>query len=889
MKKIFRYSCLTLLTAFSLNMQAVPAYPKMMTVTQADGTTITVQLLGDEHSHLLVTEDGYPLCFNPQSKSYEYATLVNSRTLASGIIANAPAHRSAEEKSFLKNINPSSVQEYLNNERYSAMNKAPRSGANRVMKMNDVPTIGTHKALVVLVSFSDTNFSMTNPATYFDEFFHKNGFSRNGAQGCVTEWYKEGSNHLYDPVFDVYGPVQLSHPATYYAGGANTVMSGLQDTYKMILEVADLMDDKINFADYDTDGDGVCDNIYCVYAGYGQADTGNQNYIWPHSGNLTEIAYTEKGDYSFYADGVKIDRFTVSCEMNGISKKPAGIGTFVHEFGHVLGLADHYNNGDGGSNRPGNWDVMASGVYNNDQNTPPLFTAFERYSLGWLEPTELDLTTNTLVSVPFLEESNFAYRVSVPGKDNEYFLIENRQKKGWDKYVPGHGALVWHIEEDESLWAGNMPNGIASHQHVDVVEADKGYSTEGRASDPFPGTANITNFTFSSWAKDAIFGFAHVEEEGETVKFLLDGVDYTLETPVVSVSNITGTSAKINWSTPPYTRSFNIYIYKGEELLLNKTLTGNSYELNNLEAETEYKVKVIAVNSKLHSETAEIVFSTSHYLIDEQKAEALPATEVTDDAFTANWQPISIAENYEVHLLTRTLSGKTEVGTGFNYATQEDYDLPEGWTTDVTTTPNAQYGGESSPSFRFNTDNTYLEIRKPGLKLNSLRFWHRSNNGSNHVTVEQLVGGQWTQVGEAFSADAGVEKTVTLTLDNADAVRLIYHHKMGYFLVDDVYAGYTYYEYKKVKSVTTSEESYTFTGLDKDKLYSYAVRGQAGGKYTAMSDTIDVSKDEPVGIITVSFKGHDVQEDVMFNLAGQRIENAPRGIIIRNRKKILKY
>ena len=172
-------------------------------------------------------------------------------------------------------------------------------------------------------------------------------------------------------------------------------------------------------------------------------------------------------------DGVKIERYTVSQEVYGQSAVAVGIGTFVHEFGHVLGLADHYNNGStasmGYTNNVGNWDLMASGSYNDDQNCPPTYSAFERYSLGWETPVELTATADSLVTLSPYTDDGQCYRVSVPNEKGEYFLIENRQQKSWDTYLPGHGVLVWHIDEDQSVWDNNQPNADANHQHVDIV------------------------------------------------------------------------------------------------------------------------------------------------------------------------------------------------------------------------------------------------------------------------------------------------------------------------------------------------------------------------------------------------------------------------------------
>ena len=188
---------------------------------------------------------------------------------------------------------------------------------------------------------------MTNPAEYYDRFFHQAGFSDNDATGSVYDFYRDGSNGKYDPQFKVYGPVTMSHGYSYYSGPG-----GYTNTWKMIKEAVNIVDSlyDVDFTKFDTDGDGEIDNVYCIYAGYGQADTDLSSVIWPHSAYLKDASVYDRSthgyvqsDERFAVDGVNVDRYTVSQEINGQTKKTCGIGTLCHEFGHVLGFADHYN------------------------------------------------------------------------------------------------------------------------------------------------------------------------------------------------------------------------------------------------------------------------------------------------------------------------------------------------------------------------------------------------------------------------------------------------------------------------------------------------------------------------------------------------------------------
>ena len=91
-KKLFTIA-LSLFCAGQL--MAVPALPGKMVAKQADGTMITIQKLGDEHYHMTVTEDGYPLKYNFATNNYEYAELTEQGLVSSNIVAMPVAQRDA--------------------------------------------------------------------------------------------------------------------------------------------------------------------------------------------------------------------------------------------------------------------------------------------------------------------------------------------------------------------------------------------------------------------------------------------------------------------------------------------------------------------------------------------------------------------------------------------------------------------------------------------------------------------------------------------------------------------------------------------------------------------------------------------------------------------------
>lgn len=525
MKKFF----LTLSAALSFGaavVMAVPAKPGKICVQQPDGTFVTIELRGDEYAHTAYTEDGYPLVLDSLGTRYEYAYVCGGRLVASGIMAADIDSRDEKARMFLSQLDSKVIVEYNKEQRAVAERQRARLASRAAqrrslgdtrLRISNVPTTGSPKALVVLVDFLDTKFSdyVGDANSFYHDLLNKPNYSNEyGATGSAFDFYNACSSGLYTPEFDVYGPVTVSQQESFYAG-----TSGQANVALLVYEVAKKLDKDVDFSQYDTDGDGEVDNMYIFYAGKGQADTGTSGLIWPHN------AWVSLSGYNIERDGVTIDRYACSSELNGKKGTPLGVGTFVHEFGHVLGIPDLYDTESQFTSgyTVGKWDTMCNGSYNNEQNTPPLYSSYERYALGWLEPETLKVSETKEEALSPLADENKAFLISVPGQDSEYFLIENRQQKGWDAYLPGHGLLVWHIDENKDAWSKNAVNNAlsnpAGHKCVDIVEADGIPTRDTETGDAYPGTGGVSWGSFCSWADKKVFALSDIAEDGEKVAF----------------------------------------------------------------------------------------------------------------------------------------------------------------------------------------------------------------------------------------------------------------------------------------------------------------------------------------------------------------------------------
>lgn len=476
----------TILSLTVLGALAVPAERQKRTALTADGREITVLVVGNEFGHSLVDLEGNRLIEEDGIVLY---------------VSEADA--------------PSAVR----------FAKARQSRVPQLGKFSDnfFPGKGKVSTLVILVDFPDKKFHLGDDAKrYFTDMLNKPGFDEYGGTGSARDYFLDQSDNAFDCTFDVVGPVTVSKESAYY--GKNDAIYQ-QDMYawQLIVEACRLVDPEIDFSKYDQSHTGAVDNVFVVYAGEGENTKGFEpNLIWPHNTSVQFYAYDKYLDGEKLGlvelDGVLLDNYAVTNEwvarykQTGFNnyelteERPAGIGTFCHEFSHVLGLPDLYITLEDELTAlyddfftPGEWSVLDYGPYNNDGRTPPSYSAFERNALGWMKPEELTPQAGAC-TLNDIQATNHAYAISNPSVSTEFFLLESRVTTGWDKYLPGSGMLVWHVDYDKARWDDNHVNNFGAHQCVDLVEADGVWRKVERTSgDCFPGSAKVTSFTPRWW------------------------------------------------------------------------------------------------------------------------------------------------------------------------------------------------------------------------------------------------------------------------------------------------------------------------------------------------------------------------------------------------------
>ena len=497
MKRILISAVLSLCAAMTF---AIPAKKSWKVVSQSDGTTIKVSQAGDEHLHYYITEDNVPI-YKAADNRYCYLTIENGKLHNSGVLAHESAARSAKELQVMNTIHDlAPIARQMAAKKRSAAKRCVRP--DRLPSKDDISVFkGSKKALVILAAFSDKSFSKGDDAIvkFYDEVLNQEGYSQNGAAGSVHDYFKDMSRGEFDLTFDIVGPVKVSKSATYY-GGPSPIMGGTDHIGEFITEAIKKADEKcdIDWKKYDWDNDGEVEQVFVLYAGYGQATGGPTGTIWPNAWTLDEALQNSDGNGGFSIDGVFINQYACSNELYLDSGTvPMGLGVFCHEFSHCMGLPDMYDTNYGSTPTMGDWDLLAGGSYNGPHGIgwcPAGWTSYERAYAGWLELTELK-AGDIIKGMTSLEEADGkAYVIYNDNHKDEYYLLENHKGMGWDKYTPENGLLIIHVDYDKDLFDNNIVN--SKGEFTPAEGYDRYFTNDHPRMAPFSRVRSIQNDTY---------------------------------------------------------------------------------------------------------------------------------------------------------------------------------------------------------------------------------------------------------------------------------------------------------------------------------------------------------------------------------------------------------
>jgi M6 family metalloprotease-like protein len=437
---------------------AAPVTGQIFKLPQPDGTAVEVRIWGDEFYQVVESLDGYVLVRDKGTGVICYASLSEDGTdiLSTGI----PAGRSCEALDIEPHIR-------ISPEATGRKIRASRSGfaASNILAEDAVVldvtlprlSAGNIRGICLIVDFPDE--AGTVPPSEVNDFCNQPGYAAYGNSGSIYDYFYDVSDaHL---TYTNYVPPEYYtavHQKAYYD---NPGESAGPKARELILEALNHLESSgFDFSQYDSDDDGLIDAVTCLYAG--GYSSGWAMGLWPHSASFTAGSFT--------ADGVSASKYLITY-LGGSPQ----IGIFCHETGHILcNWPDLYDT-DYDSRGVGRFCLMG---YGGQGGTPVEPCAYLKDISGW---TNTNLLTVPQPALSVTSAVNSIFKYEHPTLTNEYFLIENRQKIGWDSSLPDSGIAIWHIDTDG--WNNSQDMTHSYHYEVTLVQADGLWQLENNVND----------------------------------------------------------------------------------------------------------------------------------------------------------------------------------------------------------------------------------------------------------------------------------------------------------------------------------------------------------------------------------------------------------------------
>jgi len=641
---------------------AVQAVPWPVEKTQPDGSKISVYLRGDEKVNWMESLDGYTLMYDAR-KNIVYA----EQDYKGNLVPSATVFgQKSAPKSLARGLRYSKAQINTLKQIWSLAENVPAEP-----QFSPAAQIGEKKAVCILVDFPDR--AMVHTQSEFEALMNQIGYSAGGAKGSVRDFFLENSYGQLDFTVTVVGPYTTPQNMSYYGQGY------LNDTYyRQFADFAvNAADADVNYADYAVNG--KVESIHIIFAGYGDESIGNHNQIWSHAYYLSDN--TKK-------DGVSLSRYSCSPELRGnTGHNITYIGVCAHELGHVFGAPDYYDTdyeGSGGNYYGcGQWDIMAAGSWNDSGRQPAHINPYQKILYGWISPIELQ-PGDVISDMPNSVEEPVIYKIKA-NNNGEHYLLENRQKTGFDTSLPGHGLLIWHVASSFNSNATHPQNlyPVCAGSSTKIpTNSPSSYGEINTSKCPYPGLTN--NHAFTDESTPAAFSWATGSGIQKPVTAIneYDGkisFEYMKLTddPVTNlIGSATGRTVSLAWDAPANNDVAGYNIYREGNIIhhISNPNTTSFNQLNVVNGTHHYGVSATypLIESEVTNIDVTVTDGTNEICQPPTQLGATPKSK----KITLNWASIPDADTFLIYrdgTFIDTITSTQYIDTGLVYETEYHY------------------------------------------------------------------------------------------------------------------------------------------------------------------------------------------------------------------------
>ncbi|GHE28190.1 immune inhibitor A domain-containing protein [Streptomyces capitiformicae] len=304
--------------------------------------------------------------------------------------------------------------------------------------------------------FQELYFGTGKKTESMKKYYEKQSSGRYSVEGKVSDWVKVPYNEARygnnkcgqsncTSVWNVVSDGLTSWVAQQKAAGRTDA--------QIKADVAKF--DEWDRYDFDGDGDfnesdGYIDHFQIVHAGEDESAGGGvqgTDAIWAHRWYAFGTDAGATGPENNKLGGAKVGDTGIWVGDYTIQPENGGLGVFAHEYGHDLGLPDHYDTSGGGDNSTGFWTLMSSGSWlgtGKDAigDLPGDMTAWDKLQLGWLNYDTAKAGKQSTHKLGVAEYNTW---------DKQALVVELPKKQVTTEIVePAQGASQW--------WSGSGDN-----------------------------------------------------------------------------------------------------------------------------------------------------------------------------------------------------------------------------------------------------------------------------------------------------------------------------------------------------------------------------------------------------------------------------------------------
>lgn len=331
-----------------------------------------------------------------------------------------------------------------------------------------LPSVGNSELLVLMIQFSNDKFNSNDSNERIGNLF----FGDDLEYHSVKSFYSESSFDNLELTGDVLPIYTAKYNSSYYEREYGDWASDA-----LIQEALLYYDNTVDYSEFDSNDDGIIDNIVALYA----KDYDYESDVW-WAYNTNYEDPVEDDVPQLKLDNVFVNNYVwTSIEfLYDDDYLGNNIFTIVHELGHSFGLDDYYDYDEdiGPKGGLGGADLMDDTI--GDHN------AFSKYLLGWVDPIIIDLSrvSEHEYSVDsFVESGEFILITNDSSKGifSEYIIIEYYTPTSLNEsnyYFNSSGARLFHV--DATLGTNDFgyyskfkyDNSDTSKKIIKLIEAD---------------------------------------------------------------------------------------------------------------------------------------------------------------------------------------------------------------------------------------------------------------------------------------------------------------------------------------------------------------------------------------------------------------------------------